>query len=598
MTPVEPGAEGPGEPFSSNLLRGVGVSPGVGRGTAYVLALGGWAMSVRRQITPAEVEHEIARFQAALARANQELHALTREVQQRVGSREAEIFVAQATMLADSAFGDQVSAIIREKQVNAEAALADVIEKFTHAFDQVRDSYIRERAADVHDMGGRVLAALIQEEASALEIPDGAIVVTEELSPSAAARLDLSRVRAVVTMRGSRFSHTALLARSQNLPAVLGVPEAVTAIKTGDRLIVDAFSGVVFINPPSTVELEYDRLEAEISAGKARLRDLVPLPPVTRDGTPIRLSANVSKLADTEAALLHRADGIGLYRTEFAYAIRDRFPTEEDQYEFLKRAAERVDPQPIVFRLLDIGGDKELPYFPLPFAKNPFLAERGIRLLLRHPELLRRQLRAFLRVSAEHPVSILIPMVASVDDVRRTRRVLDEVKSELQAEGRRFDPRLKLGAMIEVPAAALIADQLAEEVDFFSLGTNDLVQYLLAADREDENVADYYEPAHPAVLRLIRSVADAARRTNRPLTICGDMAGDPLYTELLLGLGLQSFSVAPGAILEVKNRIRSTTLESAIALANELLEMRSATDIAARLEQHSGRESRRPPDVH
>ncbi len=344
-------------------------------------------------------------------------------------------------------------------------------------------------------------------------------------------------------------------------------------------MIVDGIAGVVFVNPPRAVEREYERLETDIRTGKDKLHELVDLPAVTADGTAIGLFANASKLADTEAAMLYKADGIGLYRTEFGYAIRSALPTEEEQFEFLERAAQRLHPRRITFRLLDIGGDKQLSSLPLPASRNPSLAERGIRLLLKHPDVLKRQLRAFLRVSANHPISILLPVVGGLEEVRRTRQIIGEVERELAATGQAFDPKIPLGAMIEIPAAALIARQLAEEVDFFSLGTNDLVQYVLAADREDETVAPYYQPLHPAVLRLVGSVADVARETGRPLTICGDIAGDPLYTELLLGLGLRGLSVAPGEILAVKNRIRKTTLAEARAFAERALALGSATEV-------------------
>jgi phosphoenolpyruvate-protein phosphotransferase (PTS system enzyme I) len=412
-------------------------------------------------------------------------------------------------------------------------------------------------------------------------------VVAEELLPSATARLQLDRVRALVTERGHRFSHAAILARSMGTPAVAGVREASVRIKTGDRLVVDGVAGVVFVDPDAQVEREYDRLEAELRATREGLRPLAGLPSVTRDGTPIPLLANVNKFADTEAALRNGADGIGLYRTEFAFSVRPRFPTEDEQYEFLARAAERFHPRRVVFRLLDLGGDKVLPYFPLPPSRNPSLAERGVRLLLKHPDVLKPQLRAFLRVSAEHPVSILLPVVAGVEDVREARAVVRQAQDELSRAGGRFDPQIPLGAMIEVPSAALVARSLSREVDFLSLGTNDLVQYVLAADREDESVAGYYQPLHPGVLRLIHLVADAAESAGRELTICGEMAGDPVHAELLVGLGLRQFSVAPGEMLEVKDAIRSIRLEDARDLARRALELGTAAEVAALLGERS-----------
>jgi phosphotransferase system enzyme I (PtsI) len=410
-------------------------------------------------------------------------------------------------------------------------------------------------------------------------------VVTDELLPSATARLELDRVKGFVTERGGKFSHTAILARSMRTPAVTSVPLASLSIKTGDHLIVDGVSGMVFRNPDRTVQREYDRLEAELRGYKEELQQLIDVAAVTRDGTAVGLLANVSKFSDTESAFLYRADGIGLYRTEFGFSVRHTFPTEDEQYDIGKRAAERIHPRPIAFRLLDVGGDKELPYFPLPPSRNPSLADRGIRLLLKHPDILRRQLRAILRVSAEHPVSILLPVVTGLEEVRETRRVIASLKAELAAEGKGFNPDIRVGAMIEVPSAALLAPALAREVDFFSLGTNDLVQYVLAADREDETVASYYQPAHPAVLRLIGLVADAAAAAHRELSICGEMAGDPAYTELLLGLGLRQFSVAPGELLDVKNAIRKTDLQRARTLATRALEAASVADVAALLQE-------------
>jgi phosphoenolpyruvate-protein phosphotransferase (PTS system enzyme I) len=314
------------------------------------------------------------------------------------------------------------------------------------------------------------------------------------------------------------------------------------------------------------------------------LRSLVGLPSVTRDGTAIPLLANVNKFADTEAALLNGAEGIGLYRTEFAFSIRPRFPTEEEQYEFLARAAERFHPRTVVFRLLDLGGDKVLPYFPLPPSRNPSLAQRGVRLLLRHLDMLKPQLRAFLRVSAAHPVSILLPVVAGLEEVREAREVVRQVQGELAAAGTPFRRDIPIGAMIEIPSAANMARTLAREVDFLSLGTNDLVQYVLAADREDESVAGYYQPLHPGVLRLVHSVAEAAESAGCELTICGEMAGDPAHAELLVGLGLRRFSVAPGEMLEVKEAIRAMRLDDARDLARAALELGTVAEIEALLE--------------
>ncbi len=581
------------------MLRGTGVSAGVAKGTALVIACGYRTAAPRRSIQASEVEAERSRLEAALARAASELRALQNEVRDRLGPSQADIFVAQLLALEDRDLRDQVLHVVQEKRVNVEAAVAEVIERYTRTLDAVPETYLRERAADVRDVGRRVLSSLIEREGpDGPEIPDGSIVVAEELLPSVTARLQLDRVRALVTERGHKYSHSSILARSMGTPAVAGVPEAPVRIKTGDRLIVDGVAGVVFVNPETSVEREYDRLESELRAHMEGLRRLVGLPSVTLDGTTIPLLANINKFADTEAALLYGAEGIGLYRTEFAFSIRPRFPTEDEQYEFLARAAERFHPRKVVFRLLDLGGDKILPYFPLPPSRNPSLAQRGVRLLLRHLDVLKPQLRAFLRVSAEHPASILLPVVAGVEEVRQAREVVRQIQEELTAAGKRFNPDIPVGAMIEIPSAALMARTLAEEVDFLSLGTNDLVQYVLAADREDESVAAYYKPLHPGVLRLIHSVAEAARSAGCELAICGEMAGDPVNTELLLGLGLREFSVAPGEMLEVKNAIRAIRLDDARDMARKALELGSVGEIEALLNERRAAAAAAPDGGH
>lgn len=538
-----------------------------------------------RTIQLDEIEGEIARFDAALARAERDLLALKQAVAEKMGASEAEIFAAHALLVRDSSFHDKVVSLVRDRRINVEAAVSAVNEKFSHAFDEIPDAYLRERADDIRDVGRRILSELAEMRqhgpAFAVDIPAGAVVVADELLPSVTARLQLERVAALVTERGGKFAHTAVLARAQGIAAVAGAAGATIKIRTGDRLIVDGVSGAVFVNPGPDVQREYDRLEAEIRAYREELVQLTDLPAVTRDGTRVALLANASKLSDTEAALLYRAEGIGLYRTEFTFTVRDSLPTEEDQYELMSRAAERLHPRKLVFRLLDIGGDKELSYLPLPARRNPSLAQRGIRLLLEHRPILERQLRAVLRVSARYDVSILLPVVGGLEEVRRVRAVLTEVQAQLRSEGVAFNPRMPLGAMIEVPSAALLAGALAAEVDFFSLGTNDLVQYLLAADREDDGVASYYQPLHPAVLRLVHTLVEAATASRRPLSICGEIAGDPSATALLLGLGLREFSVAPGKILDVKRAIRATDLGAARALAAQALRLGSVAEVEA-----------------
>jgi len=569
----------------SRVFKGVGVSSGVARGVAFVLACGDRCVSPRRDIQPTEVGRERVRLEAALEAAISELTVLQRDVSARIGPTQGDILGAQVLVLRDPHLRDSILRLVEEKRVNVEAALSDVIDGYTRTLDGIADAYLRERAADVRDVGRRVLSALAARPASGgPRIPANAIVVAEELLPSVTARLQLESVRAFVTERGNRFSHSSILARSMGTPAVAGVAEAPVRIRTGDRLIVDGVTGVVFVDPEPAVEREYDRLEAELGAYQEALRENVDRPSATLDGVTIPLLANVNKVADAETALLYGAEGVGLYRTEFQFSIRDRFPTEDEQHDLLTRVAERFHPRKVVLRLVDLGGDKVLPYFPLPPSRNPSLAQRGIRLLLEHLDVLKAQLRAFLRVSAVHPVSILLPVVGGLDEVREARDVVRQVQRELSVAGVRHDPDVPLGAMIEVPSAALVARTLAREVDFLSLGTNDLVQYVLAADREDEAVARYYQPLHPAVLRLLQLVVEGAASAGRELTICGEMAGDPRLTALLLGLGLRRLSVAPGEMLEVKDAVRRTSLARARDLASEALGLGSVAEIEALLD--------------
>jgi phosphotransferase system enzyme I (PtsI) len=559
-------------------IRGTSVSPGIAQGRAVVVACAR-GVAPRREVRTEEVEAEVRRFQAALARAEAELLELFRAVGERIGTSQAAVLEAQRLLVRDPGLVERVVGIVRERHVNAESAVAEVIDEFTSSLDAVPDTYLRERAADIRDVGRRVLSALIEEGVDGTSVPEGAIVVSKELLPSATARLELARVRAFVTERGGRFSHAAILARSTGTPAVTGVLQAEQQIRTGDHLIVDAVAGVVFVNPDQAVRDEYDRLEAEIRAYRAELGPEMDARSVTLDGTAIPLLANVNKLSDTEAALLHGAEGIGLFRTEFGFTAGNAAPTEEEQFHALKSAAERFHPRKVVFRMLDLGGDKDIPYFPMPASRNPSLAPRGIRLLLRHPEVMKPQLRAFLRVSAEHPVNILLPVVGGLEEIREARAAIRQVQAELAAEGKRSDAAVPVGAMIEVPSAALLASSLARAVDFFSLGTNDLVQYLLAADREDEGADPWYQPLHPAVLRLIRSMAEAAAAAGRTLTLCGDMGGNPVYTELLVGLGLREFSVAPGALPGLRSAIRRMRLDMAGDLARRALELESAAEV-------------------
>lgn len=572
----------------TSVLKGIALSPGIGRGTAVVLGRGGgWTHPVG-PVDALDCDAEVSRFREACRRSAAGLEALRSAAGVGVGSAVAEILRAQELLLEDRVFLDLVSQRIREHALSAEAAVGEVVAELSGAFGELLDPYMRERGADLRDVGHRVHLAL-SGRTHDLDLPAETILVAGDLSPSLVASLDPARVKGVVTELGAKESHAAILLRSLGIPAVGAISDVAEAVSSGSSVLLDGIAGLVFIAPGESVLAEYERLETDLQAYDALLAGEALLPAITVDGVAVRLAANLGKAADTEAALRWNADGIGLYRTEFAFDIRDRFPTEDEQTAILRGVAARLDPKPVVFRLLDIGAEKALPYFPLPVVSNPALNLRGVRLLLAHPEVLRPQLRAILRVSAMHSVSALLPMIGGVEDVRAVKDLLAEAKADLRSRGLPFDDEMPLGAMIEVPSAALVADDLAQELDFLSLGTNDLVQYLLAADRDDPAMNGYYQALHPAVLRLLQTVVSATRRAGKELTICGEMAGDPIFTELLVGLGLRSFSVAPRQLGAVRHEIRRLNSRAATALAERLVKRPTREEIRSALERHRER---------
>lgn len=569
--------------MNSGVIRGTAVSTGIARGAAVVLGERGLATAPRRTIAEAEVGGELAKFQAALREATNTLTALQQDVLAKIGRREAAIFDAQILMLRDPAFITEVQTRCTTRHINIEAAVAEVIQRFTQMFGAIDDVYMRERAADVRDVGRRVLDILLAQHGSASELPAGSILVAPELLPSDTARMNLEAVRGIVTERGGKTSHTAILTRSLGLPAVVGAEGATLRIRNGDTLIVDGTAGSIFINPRASVAQEYERLETQLRAYREELKELVDLPATTLDGVTVRIAANIGKAADAEAAALFHADGVGLYRTEFNFLIRDRCPTADEQLAIYETVAGRLAPQQVVLRILDLGSDKALPYFPLPQEANPALGLRGVRLLLKHRALLDPQLEAVIRLHATHNVAICLPCISGLEEIHAVREAIGDARERVRAGGHACRDGLQLGAMIETPAAAVLARDLAREVDFLSVGTNDLIQHLLMADRSSHEMLEYYDPLHPAVVRTLRAILDAAALENKPVTVCGEMAGNPAYTALLLGLGVRSLSVTPGEVLEIKRTVRGLRTGDARALANTLLQLPTAAAIHERL---------------
>ncbi|MCC6580803.1 MAG: phosphoenolpyruvate--protein phosphotransferase [Phycisphaeraceae bacterium] len=565
---------------TARMILGEVASFGVARGTAVVRGCVENTPIARHVIEESEGAKEIERFDAAIVKTEEGMLRLRQQIGRDRGEHEAAIFDAHIAILHDPSLRETVIALCTTSKLNVETALSEAIDTLAAAFARLNNPCFRERAADLRDVGHRLMEALTKDgRPESLCFPDGTVLVTGELMPSVIAQLDEKAIRAVVVEQGGQTAHSTILARARGMPLLIHVPDATRTIHTGDRLIVDGWAGRVYINPKPEIQREYDRLEADLQAHKTALKGLIDLPSMTRDGTAIKLCANIGKVADAVAAAKVNADGVGLYRTEFVFLAQDHFPPEEDQIQMYRATANHMENREVRIRVLDIGSDKLLSYFPLAWEANPSLGIRGTRLLLAHPEILQAQLRAILRLSATHRVAILFPMVGGVEDLRAAKAAIERAKAGLAAEGKPFNPNIRVGAMIETPAAVIMIAKLVQEVDFLSVGTNDLVQYLLTTDRTSSEVAAYYEPLHPAVLQALHRVANEATAHDTDASICGEMAGNPAFTELLLGLGFRSRGGNPGEMLEIKNAIRATEMQAATTFAHQILQLSTSQEI-------------------
>jgi phosphotransferase system enzyme I (PtsI) len=574
------------------MILGEVASSGLARGHALLCDCAKQTVVPRTQVSEAEAQKEIERFDVAVSAAEGKLLKVQASVRRTLGKGEAEIFEAQILLMRDVTLRDAVRDLCLEKRINVEAALDEAIKHLMDLFGRLEDPYFRERAADLHDVGKRLLDHLAKNlQPSIPVLPDGCVLVTSELLASVVVQLEGHGVRGLIVEKGGLTAHATILARALGIPMLVHVPEATKQIRAGDLVIVDALAGRIFINPKPEILRKYDQLEADLQIHQSALKGLIDLPVVTRDGVEIKLCANIGQTADAVTAANVKADGAGLYRTEFIFLVQDHFPSEEEQYQLYRTTAEHLQPGETVIRVLDIGSDKPLPYFPLTREANPALGCRGTRLLLAHPTVLHTQLRAILRLSASHPVAILLPMIGGMDELRAAKAAIENVKAGLAAAGQSFNARIRIGAMVETPSAAILFGQLAEEVDFFSVGTNDLVQYLLAADRVSGELASAYEPLHPAVLQVLATLATVAKAKGKPICLCGEIASDPAYTTLLIGLGFRSFSVSPGRLLEIKHAIRATSMSEAEELAGKVLPLSSTRDIKAYLKDDWSRRS-------
>ena len=547
-------------------LQGIAASDGIAIAKVYTLTEPDLTVT---KVTVEDSEKEVSRLDDALAASIKDVELIKETALKNLGKEEAQVFDAHLMVLSDPELIGQVKDSITSNKVNAESALKEVTDMFISIFAGMEDNpYMQERAADIRDVSKRILAHLLGVKIpSPATIKDEVIIVAADLTPSDTAQLNRQYVKAFVTDIGGRTSHSAIMARSLEIPAIVGTKEVTSIAKDGDIIIVDGLSGDVFLNPSEEVIAEYRAKAEAFAAQQAEWEKLKDSKTYTKDGHQVELAANIGTPKDLEGVVHNGAEGVGLYRTEFLYMDSHEMPTEEDQFEAYKAVLEGMNGKPVVVRTMDIGGDKELPYLPLPHEMNPFLGYRAIRISLHEPAMFRTQLRALLRASVYGKLRIMFPMIATLNDFRGAKALLEEEKAKLIAEGVAVSDDIQVGIMIEIPAAAVLAHQFAKEVDFFSIGTNDLIQYTMAADRMNERVSYLYQPYNPSILTLIKHVIDSAHKEGKWAGMCGEMAGDQTAVPLLVGLGLDEFSMSASSVLKTRSLISKLTLSDMQALA-------------------------------
>lgn len=560
-------------------IKGIPVSPGVAIGRALVLHSEDYFNVASRTVQAEEVSKEIARFEDALTQTRAEILGIRKKISNQIGRESSDIFNAHLMILEDRTLIEDVISIIKEKRVNCEFAFTQVIQRYFAAFAQIDDEYLKERIADIRDIGRRLLKNLLGEKKDHVELKESYVIIAHDLSPSDTATMDKNKLLAIVAEVGGPTSHMAILSRSMEIPAVVGTDQATSKVQTGDMVIVDGTHGTIIINPDAATIEDYKNRGLRITQQISLLDKLKDLPAQTKDGRRISLAANIEFHDEIPSVISHGGDGIGLYRTEYFYMNRSDLPSEEEQYRAYRQVAEKMSDRSVIVRTLDLGGDKFLSSLEVPHEMNPFLGWRAIRFCLTRVDIFKVQLRAILRASVHGNLKIMYPMISNVDELKRANQILAECKVELQKEKIEFDTKMEVGAMIEIPSAAITSDILAKEVDFFSIGTNDLIQYSLAVDRVNEKIAYLYEPTHPAILKLIKQVIDNGHREHKWVGCCGEMSGDPAISLLLLGLGIDELSVSPFLLPKVKKIIRSVTFDEAKQLAEEAIKFHTGLEI-------------------
>lgn len=566
-------------------MKGIGASPGIAIGKAYVLTHQEIKVD-QKNIEDKEIAKEQQKLENAIEISKKQLQTIKEKAVSELGVSEAEIFKAHLLVLEDPEFIGQIQYSIENEKINAAYATQKIMEQFIKVFQSMDDAYFKERAADIKDVGTRLLKNILgiaSQDLSMLE--EDVVIFAHDLTPSDTAQMNKNRVLGFGTEIGGRTSHTAIMARSLEIPAVVGLKEITRQAQQGDMVILDGLTGEVFLNPSQEVLQKYQSKKEMYENYRKELEKLKDLPAQTSDGHRVEIVGNIGTPKDVEGVLKNGGEGIGLYRTEFLYMDRESMPTEEEQFEAYKEVLEIMEGKPVIIRTLDIGGDKKLPYLDTPEEMNPFLGWRAIRLCLENKEMFKTQLRAILRASVFGKALIMFPMISGVQEVRQAKELLEEAKKELEAENKKYDKDIKVGIMVEIPSAAVSADIIAKEVDFFSIGTNDLCQYTIAVDRMNEKISHLYQPLHPAILRLVKNVIDASHKERIFTGMCGEMAGDPISTLILLGLGLDEFSMSASSIPQIKKIIRSVSMEEAKQIAQEALSLSTSEEIKEMVEK-------------
>lgn len=556
---------------------GIGVSPGIGIGKAIIKKEP--IIKIEKKLI-GNAEMEISKLNDAREKGKKQIEALYQHAFNTIGKEEADIFRAHRMILEDPDFFLQIESKIKEEKSNAEWAIIEVANFFVKMFETMEDEYLKERAADIKDVTGRLIRIVLGvEEADLSNLSEEVIVVSEDLTPSDTAQMDREKVIGFITETGGKTSHSAIMARTLEIPAVVGMERATELISDGDYVILDGDTGAVLINPEKEVVEEYKRKKEAFIEFKKKLEKVRGQESITKDGFKVEIAANIGTPKDVKGVLNNDGEGVGLYRTEFLYMGRDKLPTEEEQLDAYREVAVELEDKPVVIRTLDIGGDKELPYLQLPKEMNPFLGYRAIRLCLDRTDIFRTQLRALLRASAFGNIKIMFPMISAIEELRQAKSILEDVKRELKDENIKFNENIEVGIMIEIPAAAVMSDLFAKEVDFFSIGTNDLIQYTTAVDRGNRQISYLFNEFHPALLRLIKTAIDNGHKEGIWVGMCGEVAGSPQLIPVLIGMGLDEFSMSASSMLRARWIINNISKKDMEGFVEEILMLPTAEEI-------------------